>query len=178
MRHSSRFSPALFWVTSTVSISTICGREFTSSAGLYLLLTVTPITMSAPISLHTSTGKLSCIPPSISTLSPILTGAKTPGMAIDARMHCGSTPWRKLTCSPVTISVATQAKGMGNLSKSISSLYPTQRLLSRLRMLLPLMKPPGRVLLILMFFALLKGISVQSEVAFIFISKDIEERSM
>ena len=54
-------------------------------------------------------------------MSPIWTGAKTPGMAMLARMAVGKLPPRKTTSLPVTMSVATQAKGMGMSLKSISS---------------------------------------------------------
>ena len=94
-----------------------------SSAVLSGSCTLSPITTSAPIFRATSTGKLLLIPPSTNTISPFRIGVKAPGIAILARIASISEPlWYTYSASPI-ISVETQAKGIGNLLKSIESRY-------------------------------------------------------
>ena len=84
--------------------------------------TVTPIMMSAPIWRAMSAGKLFFNPPSTSTMSPILTGEKAAGIAIEARMACARRPLWKSYSELSMIFVATQAKGIGRSRvKSIES---------------------------------------------------------
>ena len=58
-------------------------------------------------------------------MSPILTGEKAAGMAIEALMATGRRPlWKSYSELSMTL-VATQAKGMGrSLEKSRESVYP------------------------------------------------------
>ncbi len=78
----------------------------------------TAITTSAQRSRATSTGRFMSWPPSDSTRSPSITGAKTPGIAMLARMAIDRSPLSMTTTSPDTMSVATARKGIGRSLKS------------------------------------------------------------
>ena len=80
------FSSYLFTQFTSMICPTIFMVPVISSADFALPLSVTPITISAPISRATSTGKLFFNPPSTSTISPILTGENAAGIAIEARI--------------------------------------------------------------------------------------------
>ena len=54
-------------------------------------------------------------------MSPLRTGEKTPGIDIEARMASFRYPEWKSTSLLVTMSVATQAKGMGRESNEMES---------------------------------------------------------
>ena len=85
--HEAMLSLDLRCVTTPMSWSMSCGRELSASGSpLSVLDTLTPIIISAPIARHISTGKLLSIPPSTSTILPILTGENTPGIAMLALM--------------------------------------------------------------------------------------------
>ena len=83
--------------------------------------TSTPMTISAPIALATSTGKLFSTPPSTSTMLSTRTGVNAPGMAMLARMARTRLPCVITTSFRLTMSAATQAKGIGNSVKSSES---------------------------------------------------------
>ena len=120
--HKALFSFRLALVLVMSSLANTWGNDFKSLAVTFFVeVTSTPMMMSAPISLSTSAGKLFTKPPSTSTLSPMVTGENTPGMAILARMAVGMLPLRSTTSWPEIMSVATQAKGMGKSLKSMSS---------------------------------------------------------
>ena len=144
--HSSECSTWASLVDMLRNCCMICGRERVLSASkLPLSLTSTPMMMSAPISLHTSVGKLFRKPPSIKIIFPIFTGANTPGMAIEALIAVGRCPLWNTISLLVIRSTATQAKGMGRVEKSMESWYPTLRPLNRLSTFWPFMTPAGRL---------------------------------
>ena len=120
--HILRFSTRLALVLLTTKRANNCGSDLRSlMVTSFVEVTSTPMMMSAPISFSTSAGKLFTKPPSTNNLSPIATGENRPGMDMLARIAVGTLPLRSTTSSPVIISVATQAKGMGRSLKSISS---------------------------------------------------------
>ena len=67
------------------------------------------------------TGKLLRMPPSTSTMPPVRTGAKRPGMLMVERMARFTEPFLQTLALPEATSVATQAKGMGKWKKSVES---------------------------------------------------------
>ncbi len=75
---------------------------------------VTAITIFAPMPLTASTGIFSSMPPSTRTILSNLTGVKTPGKDIVARIATGNEPLANTTESPLTRSIATQRKGIGS----------------------------------------------------------------
>ena len=92
----------------------------------------------------TSTGMLSTMPPSTSSLPSISTGANTAGIDMLARIAWGRWPLRNTTFSPVAISVETARKGIASLSKSRLSLVCTSRLSSTIARFWPWITPSGR----------------------------------
>ena len=77
-------------------------------------------------------------------MSPILTGEKAAGMAIEARMASGSRPLWKSTSELSMMLVATQAKGMRRSRvKSSESVKPVQSCWNSSARFLPLMNPPA-----------------------------------
>jgi len=76
----------------------------------------TAITMSAPRSRATSTGRLSVRPPSTSVRPFTSIGEKRPGAAMLARIATGSEPWSNTTRSPVSRSVAIARNGIARSS--------------------------------------------------------------
>ena len=95
--------------------------EFNSSLLLGPVCTSTPITISAPIFITSSTGKLLIIPPSASNLPSISIGVKTVGIAILALKASEIFPLSSTTASPVSRSVAIHTNGIGNFLKSVLS---------------------------------------------------------
>ncbi|MBA1333809.1 MAG: hypothetical protein HPY66_0202 [Firmicutes bacterium] len=83
----------------------------------------TPITTSAPILFTRSTGTGSIRPPSASVLPSSSTGTNIPGIAILALMALYKYPFLKITCLPLSRSVATIAKGLRSSSKVLPSVY-------------------------------------------------------
>ncbi len=67
----------------------------------------TAITTSAPSARHSDTGTGLTRPPSTSRRPSRITGANTPGMAMEARTASITLPSRSQTSRPVSISVAT-----------------------------------------------------------------------
>ena len=105
----------------SVSSATICAEtdssEPTSDAASSGEPTLTAITTSGWHSSFTSRmGRLSTRPPSTSLRSPISTGATSPGTAMLARMASARLPSRNTTRSPLPMSVATMASGIGSCS--------------------------------------------------------------
>ena len=76
------------------------------------------MTMSAPISIASITGKFRTTPPSINNFPSSSIGSKMDGKDILARIAFAKEPLFKTTASPVSASVATQRKGILNWSKS------------------------------------------------------------
>jgi len=74
----------------------------------------TAMTMSAPIALTTSTGRLLTNPPSPRMRPSISMGANMPGTDMLARIALYSSPRSKTISLPVTMSVATARKGRGS----------------------------------------------------------------
>ena len=82
--------------------------------------TFTAMITSAPILRASSTGRLSTRPPSTSRRLPCITGAKTPGTDIEARIAAAKfSPFCNSTRSPLTRSVATAVKGIARLLRSL-----------------------------------------------------------
>ena len=61
-------------------------------------------------------------------MSRVRTGVKSAGIDIVERSAWQMLPLCQIFARPVTISVATQAKGMGKLRKLVESAYPGVRL--------------------------------------------------
>ena len=89
-------------------------RDLNWSGFAFGVLRATAITTFAPMSLTASTGVFSSTPLSTRTILSNLTGVKTPGKDIIARIAIGNEPLLNRTDSPLTRSVATQRKGIGS----------------------------------------------------------------
>ncbi len=122
----------------------ICMKLFSSSRPARGLPTSTPTTTSAPIRATSWTGKLRPSIPSTSRRSPISTGVKAEGMAMLARSASERSPWSSTTVSPVTMSVATQTKGIGNEEKSLRPCTGRVRRSKRAEIFWPATSPRGR----------------------------------
>ncbi len=79
---------------------------------------LTAMTMSAPISRATSTGRLFTRPPSTSIMPSNSAGAMIPGTDMLARIASARSPLSNTFGLPVTRSVATARKGIGSVLKS------------------------------------------------------------
>ncbi len=79
--------------------------------------TLTPITMSAPISKSSSTGKLSTTPPSTASVVSRSAAVKAVGIDMLALRASERDPSLKTIGSPVLTSVAIHLNGMGKSSK-------------------------------------------------------------
>ena len=78
---------------------------------------LTTISTSAPIARATSTGTLFTRPPSPSTRPSISVGENTPGTLMLERSASAKSPSERITGWPLSMSVATARKGIGNSSK-------------------------------------------------------------
>ena len=101
----------------SMQFKSISMAELVSCSLVIFTTRSTPITISAPNSLATSTGKLSTTPPSTYTTESMVTGVNAVGIAIEARMQVGRFPLVNTFFSPLMASVPTQAKGTGISSK-------------------------------------------------------------
>ena len=75
-------------------------------------------TRVAPCARATATGMLAERPPSVRVRSPIRSGVKTSGIAMEARTACARSPSRMVTTLRSRRSVATMRSGIGKRSKS------------------------------------------------------------
>ena len=121
MSHSFLFLTNSFFAIRLTVWLIISSMEFNSSLLLGPVCTSTPITISAPIFITSSTGKLLTIPPSANNLPSISIGVNIVGIAILALNASAIFPLSRTTASPVSRSVAIQTKGIGNFLKSFLS---------------------------------------------------------
>jgi len=108
---SSRLLSRLSTWPSTCAIDSSSSRVCNPSP------TSTAMMTSAPISSAASTGRLATRPPSTSSRPSSSWAAIRPGTAMLARMARPRSPSRRITTSPVSMSVATARNGIGSSSK-------------------------------------------------------------